>query len=102
MRKSISTLGNLKSFYLPGGNMCPTFRLFNLSLRLLAVGLSVCFLLTADAKAQNNLTGAFEGSVFDSTKPNTPVVGATVQFTYLVNGVQSAKQTHNDGTFYQG
>ncbi len=82
--------------------MYPTLRVFNCSLKVLAVVLSVFSLMTIDVKAQNNLTGAFEGSVFDASKPNTPVVGATVQFTYLVNGVQSARQTHKDGSFYQG
>jgi hypothetical protein len=82
--------------------MCTALRVFHCGLTIAAIGLSLFCLLPAEAKAQNNLTGAFEGSVFDSTKPNTPVVGATVQFTYLVNGVQSAKQTLKDGSFYQG
>jgi hypothetical protein len=69
---------------------------------ILAFGLFICFILATPAKAQNNLTGAFEGTVFDSTNPNVPIVGAIVQFTYRVNGVQTARRTDRDGRFYQG
>ena len=74
-------------------------------LRLAAIMLGVCCFLTLQVKAQNNLTGAFEGSVFDSANPNIPIVGATVQFTYQENGdtgVQTAKSTNKNGSFYQG
>ena len=82
--------------------MYPVSRILYSGLRLAAIGLSVLCLLTVEAKAQNNLTGAFEGTVFDATKPNAPVVGAIVQFTNLTNGVKSAKQTDSSGNFYQG
>jgi carboxypeptidase family protein len=71
-------------------------------LRVAAIGLFVFCLLPADAGAQTNLTGAFEGLVFDSTKPNTPIAGATVQFISLTNGVKSARQTDSNGRFYEG
>jgi hypothetical protein len=71
-------------------------------LRLAAIGLAIFWFLPADATAQTNLTGAFEGLVFDSTKPNTPVAGATVQFINSTNGVKSARQTDGNGRFYEG
>jgi Carboxypeptidase regulatory-like domain/TonB dependent receptor len=70
-------------------------------LGLLASALFVCF-IAAPVAAQNNLTGAFEGTVFDSTNPSKPVIGATVQFTYQVNGVQRARRTDANGRFYEG
>jgi hypothetical protein len=69
---------------------------------LLAFGLLACVIAAVPTKAQNNLTGAFEGKVFDSTNPSTPIVGATVQFKYQVNGVQRARHTDESGRFYEG
>ena len=75
---------------------------FRQILRQFATVLLTCCMLAHVVIGQDNLTGAFEGTVFDSNNPSIPVVGATVQFTYHTNGVQSAKQTHKDGSFYQG
>lgn len=68
----------------------------------LALGLFALIIAAPPAVAQNNLTGAFEGRVFDSTKPNTPIPGATVQIVYQVNGVPRTRRTLEDGSFYEG
>src|SRR5689334_19247872 len=82
--------------------MNPVSRILCSGLRLAAIGLFVFCLLPADARAQTNTTGAFEGLVFDSTKPNTPIMGATVQFISLTNRVKNAGQTDANGRFYEG
>ena len=60
-----------------------------------------CLALAAPAAAQNETTGAFQGDVTDAST-GAPIAGATVQFTYTVNGVQTAKITDAGGHFYQG
>ncbi len=82
--------------------MCTSLDVFRRGLRKLAVVMFTCCVLANVVEGQDNLTGAFVGTVFDSINPSIPVTSATVQFTYRVNGVQSAKQTDRDGSFYQG
>src|SRR5215213_9375427 len=82
--------------------MLSSLNVFQHIVRQFAIVLFICCVLANVASGQDNLTGAFEGNVFDSHNPNTPVAGASVQFTYHTNGIQSAKQTLKDGSFYQG
>ena len=67
----------------------------------LTLFIAACFALPLQAAAQNETTGAFQGNVTDAVT-GAPVPGATVQFTYTVNGVQTAKITDASGHFYQG
>lgn len=51
-------------------------------------------------KAQDSLTGAFEGRVTNA-ETGAPIVGASVQFINQITGVPIAKRTDTDGRFYQ-
>jgi len=58
--------------------------------------------LATNTKAQNEVTGAFEGRVSNS-QTNAPIAGATVVFTDLSSGVQlPPRRTDAQGNFYQG
>jgi hypothetical protein len=67
--------------------------------------LTACFMLTASfflpaaVNAQTEVTGAIEGRVTNSQKPDEPVAGATVQIINLESQVQTATKTDTDGRF---
>jgi hypothetical protein len=58
-------------------------------------------LLSGTAKAQDTVTGAFEGKVFNK-EDNTPIPNVIVRFTNQDTNVVNSKRTDNDGKFYQG
>ena len=53
------------------------------------------------AKAQDTVTGAFEGSVTNSQN-GAPIAGASVRFINQLTGVPIAKRSDSQGRFYQG
>jgi hypothetical protein len=61
--------------------------------------LTVSFFLTGSVNAQTEVTGAIEGRVTNSQKPNEPVPNATVQIINLESQVQTATRTDADGRF---
>jgi hypothetical protein len=71
-------------------------RLFSLILSLL----TVCALLTA-AKAQTEVTGAFQGYVLDN-RTNSPIPNALVRFINQDNRVPVASRTNAQGQFFKG
>ena len=58
-------------------------------------------LMFGTAKAQDTVTGAFEGTVFNKEN-NTPIPNAIVRFTNQGTNVVNAKRTDGNGKFYQG
>jgi hypothetical protein len=74
---------------------------FHHVLKPFVIVLFTCCLLGTVVKGQDNLTGAFQGTVFDSNHPDRPIVGAAVQFIHS-NQSKSARQTDSHGNFYQG
>lgn len=78
--------------------------LFSRPLRLCM--LSLCALLalqlgTSGIKAQDTVTGAFEGSVKNS-QTGAAIAGASVRFINQLTGVPIAKRSDSQGRFYQG
>ena len=55
----------------------------------------------ARTNAQDTVTGAFEGSVKNSTT-GAPIAGASIQFINQLTGVPIAKRSDSQGRFYQG
>ena len=70
--------------------------LFSLSLFLVAA-----FLQSQSLRAQDYVTGSFEGEVRDSVS-GAPLAGVTVRITNQETGVPVAKQTDSAGRFRQG
>ena len=72
------------------------------SRRLLTFALSlvVSLSLATGTKAQDTVTGAFEGRITNS-QTGAPIAGASVQFINQATGVPIAKRTDADGRFYQ-
>ncbi|HEY6119379.1 MAG TPA: carboxypeptidase regulatory-like domain-containing protein [Pyrinomonadaceae bacterium] len=70
--------------------------LFSLSLFLIAA-----FLQSQSLRAQDYVTGSFEGEVRDSVS-GAPLAGVTVRITNQETGVPVAKQTDSGGRFRQG
>jgi hypothetical protein len=71
-------------------------RLFPIFLFLL-----ICLLSIKSLRAQDYVTGAFEGKVTDAVT-GAPVPGATVQIINKDTGVPVARQTDSNGNFRQG
>ena len=72
--------------------------------RILSFVLSLCaclILQATTAKAQDTVTGAFEGTVTNS-QTGAPIPGASVQIINQLTEVPVAKRTGPDGRFYQG
>ena len=64
----------------------------------------VCFLLLSGSKvanAQDTVTGAFQGTVFDNAN-GTSIGGAAVEITSESTGVSYQLTTNSNGIFYQG
>jgi hypothetical protein len=61
----------------------------------------LCILSPISSRAQDYVTGSFEGEVRDSVT-GAPIAGATVQFINEDTGVPVAKQTDASGRFRQG
>jgi hypothetical protein len=61
----------------------------------------VCLMPVSSARAQDYVTGAFEGDVTDSVN-NTPVADATVQIINKDTGVPAATRTNSQGRFSHG
>jgi hypothetical protein len=64
------------------------------------LSLLVSLLLATPIKAQDTVTGAFEGRITDK-RTGAPIAGASVQFINQGTGVPIAKRTNQDGRFYQ-
>ncbi|HEY0546121.1 MAG TPA: carboxypeptidase regulatory-like domain-containing protein [Pyrinomonadaceae bacterium] len=62
---------------------------------------AVALFAATEARAQDTVTGAFEGTVTDS-QTGAPVAGASVQFINQLSEVPVAKRTDSQGRFYQG
>jgi hypothetical protein len=79
------------------------YQLDSPSRRLLALALSLLasLILATPTKAQDTVTGAFEGRITNS-RTGAPIAGAAVQFINQATGVPIAKRTDQDGRFYQG
>ncbi|HVG34838.1 MAG TPA: TonB-dependent receptor [Pyrinomonadaceae bacterium] len=75
---------------------CPSRWLLTFALAVVA---SLC--LATGTKAQDTVTGAFEGRITNS-QTGAPIVGASIQFINQATGVPIAKRTDSDGRFYQG
>lgn len=58
-------------------------------------------LLSGTVKAQDTLTGAFEGRVYNKDT-NAPIPDAIVRFTNQTTNVPNAKRSDSEGRFYQG
>lgn len=74
------------------------------SRRLLIYALSLAALVlcaATGARAQDTVTGAFEGTVTNS-RTGAPIAGAAVQFINQLSEVPVAKRTDSQGRFYQG
>lgn len=65
-----------------------------------ALSLVACLSLATGTKAQDTVTGAFEGRITNS-QTGAPIAGASVQFINQATGVPIAKRTDTDGRFYQ-
>lgn len=61
----------------------------------------LCLIPIRSGRAQDYVTGSFEGEVKDSIT-GSPIVGATVRITNQETGVPVAKQTDSSGRFRQG
>lgn len=75
---------------------CPSRWLLSFALAIVA---ALC--LATGTKAQDTVTGAFEGRITNS-QTGAPIVGASIQFINQATGVPIAKRTDSDGRFYQG
>src|SRR5437588_3021828 len=68
----------------------------------LFLSLLTCSALATDTKAQNEVTGAFEGRVSNS-QTDAPIAGAFVVFTEQLSGVKlPPRHSDEQGYFYQG
>ena len=77
-------------------------RAFATSILLLAPLLLIYLLAAVEvARAQDTVTGAFEGTVTD-TQTGTPLAGATVEITNQQTGLTVTLRTDSRGVFYQG
>ena len=70
-------------------------------LLLLPLLLFACFVLATSAKAQNTVTGAFEGTVTNS-RTGARIEAASVQIINQANGIMVRRRTDAQGRFYQG
>ncbi|MBV9210265.1 MAG: TonB-dependent receptor, partial [Acidobacteria bacterium] len=61
----------------------------------------LAFFAATEARAQDTVTGAFEGTV-TNVQTGAPVAGASVQFINQLSEVPVAKRTDSQGRFYQG
>jgi hypothetical protein len=68
---------------------------------LTPVVLLLCLLLVCPAKAQDTLTGAFQGTVTNS-RTGAPIVGAEAKIINLKTGIAHVRRTDARGVFYQG
>ena len=67
---------------------------------LIPVVLLLNFLIVCPARAQDTLTGAFQGTVTDNR--TNPIVGAVAKITNLQTGISYTRRTDAHGVFYQG
>lgn len=68
---------------------------------MLLLALQTLQLSAARSKAQDTVTGAFEGTVINN-QTSVPIAGASVQFINQLSGVPIAKRSDSQGRFYQG
>lgn len=77
--------------------------LFSHALRIFTLSLFLFFslqLTVLDTKAQDTVTGAFEGTV--KSRTGELIAGASIQFINQLTGVPIAKRSDSQGRFYQG
>lgn len=65
-----------------------------------ALSLVASLAFATATKAQDTVTGAFEGRITNS-RTGAPIAGASIQFINQSTGVPIAKRTDSDGRFYQ-
>ncbi|MBV9957838.1 MAG: carboxypeptidase regulatory-like domain-containing protein, partial [Acidobacteria bacterium] len=67
---------------------------------LSALAFLTLYFATPQAKAQDTVTGAFEGTVRNDQ--GAPIAGASIQFINQLTGVPIARRSDAEGRFYQG